>query len=73
MSLRYEQYRALSMSRDFLRSILRLESDNNQITSLKERARDCLRHFPVMHEDGRPIFSRDEFLSPSEQEEQRQG
>ena len=60
MSLRYEQYNALRMTRDFLRDILSKECYPANKTFMRTRASDCLKHFPMII-DGRPVFSQDEF------------
>ena len=62
MSLRYEQYRALKSSRDFLRDILQ-----GNVTwkrkDLKDQAARCLRHYPFLDDSGQPIFSNAEFTT----------
>ena len=61
MSLRYEQHRALLMSRDFLLDLLQPSKRPKTVKEMKERARRCLRHFPPLKEDGEPLFSGDSF------------
>jgi hypothetical protein len=34
------------------------------VKELRGRASACLRHFPLLEESGKPIFSQDEFASP---------
>lgn len=60
MSLRYEQENALLKTRDFLRRLLTTDRPKT-ISELKAEALSCLRHFPPLDENGRPIFSRDKF------------
>jgi hypothetical protein len=61
MSLRYEEYRALRKSRDFLRDMLNPKRRPKTIGELKRRASEALRHFPFLDEQGRPMFSDDNF------------
>ena len=60
MSLRYEQYRSLERTRDFLRELLPPGADRRAKT-LREKAYRCLRHFPPLMEGGAPMFSMDDF------------
>ena len=60
MSLRYEQYNALKTTREFLRSILDGSAPSKKV-DLRDKAYHCLRHFPFLHDNGQPIFSKDEF------------
>lgn len=64
MSLRYEQYRSLHRTRQFLLKIL--ETPHKQWTSkeLKQQASDCLRHYPILNVQGKPLFSQDDFDCP---------
>ena len=59
MSLRYEQYSALSRSRQFLRELL--SGPRLPMKELRKRASGCLKHFPFLTEQGQPIWSRDTF------------
>lgn len=61
MSLRYEQYRALRSSRDFLTSLLHSSTRPRTAKELKARAYACLRHYPMLTEAGQPLFSQDSF------------
>lgn len=61
MSLKYEQYRSLLTTREFLFSLLTTETRPKTIGELKARACNCLRHFPFLKEDGEPVFSKDDF------------
>jgi len=63
MSLRYEQYRALKKSRAFLRELLSSPHRSWTAKEIKEKAYDCLRHYPYMNEHGKPFFSEDEFTN----------
>ena len=64
MSLRYEQYRALRRTREFLRDLLHPSTRPKTVKDLRGRASACLRHFPFLEESGKPMFSQDEFKSP---------
>lgn len=59
MSLRYEQYAALLKTRAFLRSLLDSKTRPKTVKELREITYRCLRHFPPLHDDGQPMFSRD--------------
>lgn len=61
MSLRYEQYRALISTRKFLTELM---LGNGHTKDDRERARCCLRHFPILLRNGEPLFSNDEFECP---------
>lgn len=61
MSLRYEQYRALISTRKFLTELM---LGKGHAKDDKERARECLRHFPVLLKTGEPWFSNDPFECP---------
>jgi len=58
MSLRYEQYNSLKQTREFLRGLLKRKYSK---TELKLITRNCLKHFPPLEKDGKPIWSKDEF------------
>lgn len=66
MSLRYEQHRALRKSRDFLAALLTMPAADLRAGPLRERARDCLRHFPPIDESGQPMFSTDRLRDPAD-------
>jgi hypothetical protein len=61
MSLRYEQYHALKKTQAFLRDLLFTETRPKTASELKDRACRCLKHFPFLDADGKPLFSRDDF------------
>ena len=61
MSLRYEQHRALKETREFLRYILAALKTPVKIKDLRERASNCLHHFPFLMESGKPMWSQDPF------------
>ena len=61
MSLRREQYWALIKTQAFLRDLLFPETRPKKVSELKERAYRCLKHFPCLDDDGKPMFSRDGF------------
>ena len=60
MSLRYEQHRALKMTREFLHEIITSKEPLRK-KALREKAYSCLKHFPLLNEKGKPIFSEDNF------------
>jgi hypothetical protein len=61
LSLRYEQYNSLKMTREFLIGLLSKKTRPKTIGALQIEAMRCLRHFPPLAETGKPIFSKDEF------------
>jgi hypothetical protein len=64
MSLRYEQYNSLKRTRDFLRDLMDAKARPKTVRETRERAYRCLRHFPFLYENGKPMFSRDPFSPP---------
>jgi len=58
MSLRYEQYRALKMTREFLHELM-LSKKPIRKKELREGIRRCLRHYPFLEKNGKPMFSND--------------
>jgi len=60
MSLKYEQKRALKQSRDFLRELLTVDGFPKSKKELRQRASNCLRHFPFLDKDNNPIWSNDD-------------
>ena len=58
MSLRYEQYRSLKMTQDFLKLMFTKECPKTK-KELRAHAYRCLRHFPCLTETGEPMFSQD--------------
>jgi hypothetical protein len=61
VSLRREQYNALKKAQGFLRDLLSTETRPKKVSELRDRAYSCLRHFPFLDDDGKPIFSEDDF------------
>ena len=61
MSLRFEQHRALLLTREFMLDMLQSDTRPKTVKEMKERARRCLRHYPFLKEDGEPMFSQDDF------------
>jgi hypothetical protein len=61
MSLRSEQYWALKKTQAFLRDLLFPDTRPKKASELKERAYRCLKHFPFLDDDGKPMFSKDDF------------
>jgi hypothetical protein len=60
MSLRYEQYNALKITKQFLVDLLFSDTRPKNITELKRRASNCLRHYPFLSDTGKPLFSQDD-------------
>lgn len=58
MSLRREQYYSLKITKEFLRELLFKKGYINK-TKLRKDIRRCLRHFPFLDENGKPLFSKD--------------
>ena len=69
MSLRFEQYSALLRSKEFMRSLLDPKATPRIPRSIRETAYRCLRHYPFLEENGKPVFSRDSFNLPEEKGE----
>ncbi len=63
MSLRYEQYRSLLITRDFLRELLTVDGYPKTKREMRERAYRCLRHYPFLDEQGQPYWSLDELTT----------
>lgn len=65
MSLRYEQYNSLKMTREFLRDFLKSKRPKTAMewNEWSLRAYRCIRHYPFLEESGKPMFSKDTFLS----------
>ena len=61
MSLRYEQYASLLLTKQLLRDLLHHSTRPKKASDLVARASCCLRHFPALGEDGTPYFSKDNF------------
>ena len=61
MSLRYEQYRSIQMTREFLSDILTVDRHPKTRTAMRDRASRCLKHYPMLHDNGQPMWSQDEF------------
>jgi hypothetical protein len=58
MSLLHEQHRSLLYTRALLLDLLSVETRPKKVTELKGRVWRCLKHFPALDRDGRPIWSR---------------
>ena len=61
MSLRYEQYRSLKITREFLYELLFTKTRPKTVKDLRAKAIRCLKHYPHLEESGKPIFSKDNF------------
>ena len=62
MSLRYEQYRSLHSTREFLYELM--VSPRMSQKEIKSRARALLKHYPWLEPNGKPVFSNDPFECP---------
>ena len=60
MSLRYEQYRALMTTRNFLRDLLTVEKYPKSKGEMRRRVHSCLRHYPYLYPTGQPMWSKDD-------------
>ena len=58
MSVKEEQYRSLRMTRELLFDMLDPKRRPKTVKEMNERVRYCLRHFPFLHKDGEPMFSK---------------
>ena len=61
MSLRYEKYHSLKITREFLRDLMTVDKYPKTKKEMREMVYRCLRHFPFLHESGQPMWSKDEF------------
>ena len=61
MSLKHEQRRALLKARDLLRDLLHPSTRPKTVKEMRERASSALRHFPLLTEEGKPMWSQDDF------------
>lgn len=61
MSLRFEQYWALRKTRDFLYDLLDPQKRPKTVAEMRQRVRSCTKHFPILEESGKPIWSYDDF------------
>lgn len=64
MSLRFEQYNSLLMTRRFMRDLLDPQKRPKTVKETRARVCQCLRHFPLLRETGEPMFSQDSFPIP---------
>ena len=60
MSLRYEQYMALKRTKNFLRCLLTVSECPKTKKEMRAEASACLRHFPFLHDNGQPMWSKDD-------------
>ncbi len=58
MSLKNEQYRALLKTKEFLRDLMDSKKRPKRVSEINARAYGCLRHFPPLDKDGKPLFSK---------------
>ena len=58
MSLLHEQHRSLLHTRQLLFDLLNHHARPKTVRELKDRAGRCLKHFPPLDMDGKPIWSR---------------
>jgi hypothetical protein len=66
MSLRYEQYNSLLLTKRFLGSLLTVKAYPKTRKEMREEVFRCLRHFPPLHDSGQPIWSQDYFTKDVE-------
>jgi hypothetical protein len=59
MSIKIEQYHSLKITKEFLRDLLDFQERPKSVKEMKQRASQCLRHFPVLDDDGKPYFSKE--------------
>jgi hypothetical protein len=64
MSLRYEQYRSLKYTKEFMYDLLDPKKRPRSVKELRERVFRCTRHYPALRDDGAPIFSLDDMKEP---------
>ena len=57
MSLKHEQYNSLKYTQEFLYDLLDPKKQPKSQKEMKDRVRRCLRHYPMLDENGRPHFS----------------
>jgi len=63
MSLRYEQYRSLELTKEFMYDLLTVDKYPKTKKEMQKRVLQCLRHFPFLLENGQPRWSEDEFTT----------
>ena len=70
MSLKYEQYRSLHRTHQFMRDILTM-----RVTDFRKMGKDgfdewridayyCIKHYPFLDKRGCPMFSKDDYECP---------
>jgi hypothetical protein len=57
MSLKKEQYNSLLWTRDLLYDLLDPKKRPKTQKEMKDRVKRCLRHYPFLESDGKPMFS----------------
>lgn len=57
MSLRNEQYESLLKTRELLYDLLDPKKRPKNQREMKQRVSSCLRHYPFLEKDGKPMFS----------------
>ena len=67
MSLRYEQYNSLKITRELLFDLLEVKRYPKTKKEMRRRASACLKHFPPLSPtSGQPLWSRDDFTEDVE-------
>lgn len=66
MSLRYEQERALLMARELLADLITKPQRLLVRSVVRQRAASALKHYPLLEESGKPIWSQDDFALPKD-------
>jgi hypothetical protein len=61
MSLRNEQYRSLEKTKRFLFDLCANKYRASKPGLIRHMAADCLRHYPPLDNNGRPLFANDEY------------
>ena len=60
MTLRYQQYNSLLVTRKLLSDLLTVERYPRTKKEMRERVRWCLKHYPHLDEQGQPYWSPDD-------------
>jgi len=57
MSLKHEQYNSLLRTRELLYDLLDPKKRPKTQKEMKDRVKRCLRHYPMLSQEGEPHFS----------------
>lgn len=58
MSMKDEQYNSLRLTKEFLYDLLDTKKRPKTQKEMTDRVKRCLRHYPFLEADGKPMFSR---------------